>query len=59
MTRALVLVALLLALPAPAADAQTTLVVTGYGGRWSEVMKKALVEPCCGWACSPRWCACC
>lgn len=30
----------------PAADAQgTTLVVTGYGGRWSEVMKKALVEP--------------
>jgi len=22
-----------------------TLVVTGYGGRWSEVMKKALVEP--------------
>src|SRR6185503_10076575 len=24
---------------------QTTLVVTGYGGRWSEVMKKALVEP--------------
>ena len=30
----------------PAADAQSkTLVVTGYGGRWSEVMKKALVEP--------------
>jgi putative spermidine/putrescine transport system substrate-binding protein len=28
------------------ADAQgTTLVVTGYGGRWSDVMKKALVEP--------------
>ena len=24
---------------------QTTLVVTGYGARWSEVMKKALVEP--------------
>jgi len=24
---------------------QTTLVVTGYGGRWSDVMKKALVEP--------------
>ena len=33
-------------LPIVAADAQqTTLVVTGYGGRWSEVMKKALVEP--------------
>jgi putative spermidine/putrescine transport system substrate-binding protein len=33
-------------LPAPRADAQQkTLVVTGYGGRWSEVMKKALVEP--------------
>ena len=45
MTRALVLVALLLAPLAPAADAQTTLVVTGYGGRWSEVMKKVLVEP--------------
>ena len=30
----------------PVADAQSkTLVVTGYGGRWSEVMKKALVEP--------------
>ena len=23
----------------------TTLVVTGYGGRWSDVMKKVLVEP--------------
>lgn len=34
------------ALPVPRADAQQpTLVVTGYGGRWSEVMKKALVEP--------------
>src|SRR6266436_971246 len=33
-------------LPAPPAHAQqTTLVVTGYGGRWSEVMKKVLVEP--------------
>jgi len=32
--------------PLPRAEAQqTTLVVTGYGGRWSEVMKKALVEP--------------
>jgi putative spermidine/putrescine transport system substrate-binding protein len=29
----------------PAEAQQTTLVVTGYGGRWSEVMKKALVEP--------------
>ena len=29
----------------PAQAQQTTLVVTGYGGRWSEVMKKALVEP--------------
>jgi putative spermidine/putrescine transport system substrate-binding protein len=27
------------------AEAQTKLVVTGYGGRWSEVMKRALVEP--------------
>ena len=45
MTRVLVLAALLLATLAPAAQAQTTLVVTGYGGRWSEVMKKALVEP--------------
>jgi len=32
--------------PLAGADAQpTTLVVTGYGGRWSDVMKKALVEP--------------
>ena len=31
-------------LPVLRAEAQqTTLVVTGYGGRWSEVMKKALV----------------
>ena len=31
-------------IPVAPADAQgTTLVVTGYGGRWSEVMKKALV----------------
>ena len=29
----------------PVQAQQTTLVVTGYGGRWSEVMKKALVEP--------------
>jgi len=42
---------LLLALTAaafrhPLADAQPkTLVVTGYGGRWSEVMKRALVAP--------------
>ena len=32
-------------LTATAEAQQTTLVVTGYGGRWSEVMKKALVEP--------------
>src|SRR4030095_14195696 len=32
--------------PVSRADAQPkTLVVTGYGGRWSDVMKKALVEP--------------
>ena len=30
---------------APAYAQGTTLIVTGYGGRWSEVMKKALVEP--------------
>jgi putative spermidine/putrescine transport system substrate-binding protein len=44
---ALVLAILAFALvPAPPIDAQQkTLVVTGYGGRWSEVMKKALVEP--------------
>ena len=29
----------------PVQAQQTTLVVTGYVGRWSEVMKKALVEP--------------
>ena len=34
----------LLWLAAPSAQ-QKTIVVTGYGGRWSEVMKKALVEP--------------
>ena len=48
MKRAVVLVALLvttLALVPPADAQQPTLVVTGYGGRWSEVMKKALVEP--------------
>jgi spermidine/putrescine-binding protein len=47
MKRAVVLIALLAATLAPhsCGDAQpTTLVVTGYGGRWSEVMKKALVE---------------
>jgi putative spermidine/putrescine transport system substrate-binding protein len=46
---ALFVVLLLLAgalVPLAGADAQpNTLVVTGYGGRWSEVMKKALVEP--------------
>src|SRR5712664_64682 len=45
---ALVLLASLAAsfVPLSGADAQqATLVVTGYGGRWSEVMKKALVEP--------------
>jgi putative spermidine/putrescine transport system substrate-binding protein len=44
---ALLLVVLAVVLvPAPRTDAQQkTLVVTGYGGRWSEVMKKALVEP--------------
>jgi len=43
----LLLVSLCVAvLPTARAEAQqTTLVVTGYGGRWSEVMKKALVEP--------------
>ena len=42
-----VLVVLALTLsPAPPTNAQQkTIVVTGYGGRWSEVMKKALVEP--------------
>ena len=46
MKGAVTLVALLIALfsSAPRGDAQqTTLVVTGYGGRWSEVMKKALL----------------
>ena len=44
---ALLLVVLAFVLvPAPRTDAQQkTLVITGYGGRWSEVMKKALVEP--------------
>ena len=43
-----VLIALLAStlLPVSRAEAQQkTLVVTGYGGRWSDVMKKALVEP--------------
>jgi len=32
--------------PVPSTTAQSkTIVITGYGGRWSEVMKKALVEP--------------
>ena len=45
MTRVLVLVALLVAVLAPTLDAQTTtLVVTGYGGRWSDVMKKVLAH---------------
>src|SRR5207244_2616624 len=44
---ALLLVVLAVTLaPAPPTDAQSkTLVITGYGGRWSEIMKKALVEP--------------
>jgi putative spermidine/putrescine transport system substrate-binding protein len=44
----LVLLAILASslVPVAGADAQsTTLVVTGYGGRWSEVMKRVLVEP--------------
>ena len=53
MRRTLVALSLLVALlasmllPTPSAvTAQSkTLVVTGYGGRWSDVMKKALVEP--------------
>jgi putative spermidine/putrescine transport system substrate-binding protein len=37
---------LLLSGPLPtSAQPKPTLVVTGYGGRWSEVMKRALVEP--------------
>jgi putative spermidine/putrescine transport system substrate-binding protein len=39
------IVALLLPALATPALAQAKLVVTGYGGRWSEVMKRALVEP--------------
>jgi putative spermidine/putrescine transport system substrate-binding protein len=32
--------------PVPPTTAQSkSIVITGYGGRWSEVMKKALVEP--------------
>jgi putative spermidine/putrescine transport system substrate-binding protein len=41
-------VSIVLLLPSAAvhAPAQSkTLTVTGYGGRWSEVMKKALIEP--------------
>jgi putative spermidine/putrescine transport system substrate-binding protein len=41
----LVLAAALLPWGAVAESQSKTLVVTGYGGRWSEVMKKALVEP--------------
>jgi len=44
----LLALALALMLPSIAFQApaqQKTLVVTGYGGRWSEVMKKALIEP--------------
>ena len=44
----LVLIAILVVtfVPVPRAAAQQkTLVVTGYGGRWEEVMKKVLVEP--------------
>jgi len=41
-----VLAVLLLPTGAPPTPAQQkTLVVTGYGGRWSEVMKKALIDP--------------
>jgi putative spermidine/putrescine transport system substrate-binding protein len=39
------LASLLLPTPAPVTAQSKTLVVTGYGGRWSEVMKKVLVEP--------------
>src|SRR5215510_10749896 len=35
---------LLVTVPA-VAQPKATLVVTGYGGRWSEVMKKHLTEP--------------
>jgi putative spermidine/putrescine transport system substrate-binding protein len=44
----LVLIAILAATLFPVSGGETqpaTLVVTGYGGRWSEVMKKVLVEP--------------
>jgi putative spermidine/putrescine transport system substrate-binding protein len=42
----MLLVLALTVAPVPATDAQSkTIVITGYGGRWSEVMKKALVEP--------------
>jgi putative spermidine/putrescine transport system substrate-binding protein len=43
---ALVVILAATLVPAPRASTQEkTLVVTGYGARWSEVMKKALVEP--------------
>src|SRR5215470_12861314 len=48
MRHAVALIALAAATLGSVSDAlaqPTTLVVTGYGGRWSEVMKKALVEP--------------
>ena len=50
MTRIASLLVLLAALMLPsiavqAPAQQKTLVVTGYGGRWSEVMKKTLIEP--------------
>ena len=50
MTRIASLLILLAALLLPSIAVQVpaqqkTLVVTGYGGRWSEVMKKALIEP--------------
>src|SRR5262249_37141873 len=42
---AVVAVLLLPAGAPPTPAQQKTLVVTGYGGRWSEVMKKALIDP--------------
>jgi len=42
---ALVLALVLPSIAVQAPAQQKTLVVTGYGGRWSEVMKKALIEP--------------
>jgi len=42
---ALVIALVLPSLAVQAPAQQKTLVVTGYGGRWSEVMKKALIEP--------------